>query len=69
MRFLNNLWGSVIVGLSISSATAVGSVHADNLIEIAIAPTITIFGLLLLYVLRRTSVHPDAFADQQTELV
>lgn len=69
MRFLNNLWGSVIVGLSISAATVVGSVHADNLLEIAIAPTITIFGLLLLYVLRRTSVHPDAFADQQTELV
>ncbi len=68
MRFLNNLWGSVIVGISISAATAVGSVHADSLLEIAIAPTITIFGLLLLYVLRRTSVHPDAFANQQTEL-
>lgn len=69
MRFLNNLWGSVIVGLSISAATAVGSVLADSLLEIAIAPTITIFGLLLLYVLHRTSVHPDAFTNQQTELV
>lgn len=69
MRFLNNLWGSVISGLSISAAAAVGSFHADSLLEIAIAPTITIFGLLLLYVLRRISVHPDAFASQQTELV
>jgi len=69
LRFLNPPYDAIVISAAIIAAIVTGATLSIELIGLSIPFATTVFGFLLLFVMRRTSLNPDAFADQKAELV